>query len=372
MLAGTKPLPFFGLVIKDDELVLNPLSSSRRLNPRGRFAGHLLPPSVAAEADERPDSKFEIQFMNPNAPFISWLKSFNRVLLTTTLLTGTEFFTAEVLSTPADIINSKASSIDDQSPTPPPAALGANYTTLKFHDEFNSIDTIDINNTHAPGYNWYVQLPFGWKSACRDAYDVTNGVLKIGSGDNAGWVLSTWSGSNGNGHAFCYGYFEARVHFDPTKGSTARSWPAFWSFPVEHAWGPAQQHWVELDFFEAYTGGFSKYDGGFYGTVHDWAKDGQGKPVNHQNHNNYTPLNVDWNQWHVVGCLWMPGKISWYLDDALLKSINYSSGHAGSVTNDTPSAKGLFSVIDKQNDLLVLGSSTGWEMYVDYVRVWQK
>jgi hypothetical protein len=68
----------------------------------------------------------------------------------------------------------------------------------------------------------------------------------------------------------------------------------------------------------------------------------------------------------------MPGKISWYLDDALLKSINYSSGQAGSVTNNTPSNKGLFSVIDKQNDLLVLGSSTGWEMYVDYVRVWQK
>jgi hypothetical protein len=256
-------------------------------------------------------------------------------------------------------------------PTPPPAAL-ANYTNLTFHDEFNSIGSIDVNNTHAPGYNWYVQLPFRGGVASHDEFDVTNGVLKIDADHSSGWVISTWSGPNGNGHAFRYSYFEAKLHFDPTKGPVSRSWPAFWSFPVEHAWGSAQQRWNELDFFEAYTGGFTNYGGGFFGTVHDWTVNSGGKPINHQNSNNYTSVSVDWNQWHVVGCLWMPGRISWYLDNTLLKTLSYSSGHNGSGMDGSTSTNSLFSIMDSQNNLLVLGSSKGWPMFVDYVRVWQK
>jgi beta-glucanase (GH16 family) len=285
----------------------------------------------------------------------AWLKLYSRVLLAAFLLNGTRLIAAP------DVVLS-----------PPPAALGANYTNLTFHDEFNSLGTIDVNNTQAPGYNWYVRLPFRGGVATRDEYEVTNGVLKINAGHSFGWEISTWSGPNGNGHAFRYGYFEANVHFDPTKGPATKSWPAFWSFPVEHAWGSARLHWNELDFFEAYTGGFTNYDGGFFGTIHDWKLSGGGKPINHQNTNNYTPLNIDWNQWHIVGCLWIPGRISWYLDNNLLETFHYLNAHNNTEANVGTSTNAAFSIMDGQNNLLVLGSSKGWPMFVDYVRVWQK
>ena len=249
----------------------------------------------------------------------------------------------------------------------------SNYTNLVFHDEFNSVETIDAANTHASGYNWYVQLPFGGGVTPRDIYEVTNGVLRIEACDTSdGWGISTWSGPNGHGNAFRYGYFEARVHFDPTNAATSEWWPAFWSFPVDHAWGSAQQHWNELDFFEAYTGGYHKYDGGFAGTVHDWTKGDSEEPINHQNNNNYTPLNVDWNQWHVTGCLWTPGKISWFLDNKLLKTLSYSAGQDSSGVKKNAGKSSLYSIMDSESNLLVLGSSKGWPLFVDYVRVWQK
>ncbi|HTR42586.1 MAG TPA: family 16 glycosylhydrolase [Pseudomonadales bacterium] len=254
----------------------------------------------------------------------------------------------------------------------PPPALEINYTNLTFHDEFDSISTIDVNNTQTPGYNWYVQVPFHGGVARRDEYDVTNGVLQINADHSYGWVLSTWSGTNGTGHVFRYGYFEARVHFDPTKGPVSKSWPAFWSFPVEHAWGRAKAHWNELDFFEAYTGGYTNYNGGFYGTVHDWTFNGIRKPKNHQNKNNYTPLSVDWNQWHVLGCLWAPGNISWYLDNARLQTVHYSTNYTGIDPDVNASTNNLYSIMDSQNNLVILGSSKGWPLYVDYVRIWQK
>jgi hypothetical protein len=262
--------------------------------------------------------------------------------------------------------------VPDVVPNPPIIAREANYTNLVFRDEFNSMSTIDVKNTKLPGYNWYVQKPFHGRVSGADEYHVTNGALVVGGGDSYGWELSTWSGSNGNGHAFRYGYFEARVHFDPNEGQNSRSWPAFWSFPVEHAWGPARKHWNELDFFEAYTGGFKKYNGGFFGTVHDWQVHGTNKPVNFQNTNNYTPLSVDWNQWHVLGCLWMPGKITWCLDDSPLQTLYYSSGHDQSFMGEGAITNSPFSIMDSQNNIIVLGSSKGWPMFVDYVRVWQK
>jgi hypothetical protein len=42
MLAGTKPHPTFGQVIKDDEFVLNLLFSIRSVETQSQFAGKLL------------------------------------------------------------------------------------------------------------------------------------------------------------------------------------------------------------------------------------------------------------------------------------------------------------------------------------------
>lgn len=258
--------------------------------------------------------------------------------------------------------------------TAPPAAAGVDYTNLVFDDEFNSINTIDADNTGAPGYNWYVQLPFGGGTVPPSAYTVSNGVLEIAFGDqSASWGLSTWNCAGGTGHAFRYGYFEARVHFNPTLGTNAPTWPAFWTFPTDHTCSGVN-HWNELDVFEAYTGGDAAYSGAFVGTVHDWTYNGS--YINCQNANNYQPTSVNWNQWHTLGCLWLPGQISWYLDNNLLMTQSYSDTGMPipcvNCTSGSGCATGLFSVMDGENNMLILGSSQEWPMYVDWVHVWQQ
>jgi len=286
----------------------------------------------------------------------------------------TYYYVVSAVNAYGESANSSEVSATPMAISVPAAAAGAGYTNLVFDDEFNSINTIDVNNTGAPGYNWYVQLPFGGGTVPSSAYTVSNGVLVLAYGDHsASWALSTWNCAGNTGHAFRYGYFEARVHFDPTLGTNAAYWPAFWSFPIDHTCGSAS-HWNELDFFEAYTGGFASYSGAFVGTVHDWTYNGS--YINCQNANNYTPTSVDWNQWHILGCLWKPGQISWYLDNNLLETQYYSAtgtpNPCANCTSGSGCATGLFSVMDSESNLVILGSSEHWPMYVDWVHAWQQ
>jgi hypothetical protein len=43
-------------------------------------------------------------------------------------------------------------------PTIPSYAVAAGYTYMEFLDHFTTLNTIDINGTDAPGYNWYVDI----------------------------------------------------------------------------------------------------------------------------------------------------------------------------------------------------------------------
>ena len=104
----------------------------------------------------------------------------------------------------------------------------------------------------------------------------------------------------------------------------------------------------------------------FYGTIHDWV----GKRHTTNQPNWYTlPSGFRFSAFHTYGLLWVPGKVTWYLDDRELYSA------------PTPA------VVDKQDFFLVLGSQEGanWgagslagveaqkiNMSVDWVRVWQK
>jgi len=259
---------------------------------------------------------------------------------------------------------------------PAPAAK-ADYSQLVFEDDFDSVRTIDVNGTCKPGYKWYVDRPV-WGSGITlpSAYSVSNSFLTVSStGDTASWAVASFSPRGGVGHSFKYGYFEARIRFDPTLGPTSKGWPAWWSLSTRHSRVNNPDHWAELDFFEAYTGGKAGYQGAFVGTVHDWA---DGSKKHFQNSNNWKPLpkTTDFNQWHTYGCLWRPGEITWYFDDAPLMSQAYSATTppmppANGTTTPTPA--GVFSILDREPEgmLLILGSGPEWPMDVDWVRVWQ-
>ncbi|MGC9004077.1 MAG: glycoside hydrolase family 97 catalytic domain-containing protein [bacterium] len=253
----------------------------------------------------------------------------------------------------------------------PPPAEKAGYTKLVFWDDFNSLDTIDIKATGRKGYKWYVDLPWGFPPTPPQRIEVKDSVLKIDAGP-MNWGISTYSVKGGTGQAFRFGYFEARIRFDPSLGEKSQGWPSFWSLSIEHILGDPN-HWNELDFFEAYTGGKRKYDGAFYGTIHDWAEDSK---IHFQNVNNRVEVpGINWNEWHLVGCLWQPGCVTWYLDNKPLLIQRYAPDSlpdpciVGGTNSQVPI--GTFNILDKQRNVLILGSGEGWPLYVDWVRVYQ-
>lgn len=260
--------------------------------------------------------------------------------------------------------------IQSEEQVPEPAEL-AGYTELSFYDDFNSLETIDLKATGKPGYKWYVDLPWGFPPTSPEDIEVKDSVLKISAGP-MNWGISTYSVKGRTGSAFRFGYFEAKIRFDPSLGERSSGWPSFWSIALEHALGDPN-HWNELDFFEAYTGGHRKYDGAFYGTLHDWAEDSK---VHFQNVNNRIEVaGIDWNQWHIIGCLWQPGSVTWYLDGNALLTQRYSPTSLPEPLIITGTSSevplGTFSILDKQENIVILGSGKNWPLFVDWVRIYQ-
>jgi len=262
---------------------------------------------------------------------------------------------------------------------PPPPALEVGYKTLAFNDDFDSIKTIDVNDTGKRGYNWYLGLPFGGPTTSPNAFSVSGSVLNLTNCPrNYNWTISSYCIKGNYGYTFRYGYFEARIHFDPTLGKVSRGYPSWWSLSTHYSKVKEMfnsDHWAELDFLEVYTPGFADYNGDFVGTVHDWANKSK---THYQNKNNVQPLpkDTDFNQWHTYGCLWQPGRVTWYFDNKALMTQKYSATAppdplANGTTVPTPAGVFYFLDTDPEGMLLVLGSDPNWPMYVDWVRVWQ-
>ena len=254
----------------------------------------------------------------------------------------------------------------------PAPAKKAGYTRLVFCDDFDSPETIDMKCTHAPGYKWYLDRPFGWADVDLKGIAVENSILTIKTEDHAaGWGPSSYSSHGRTGNSFRYGYFEAKIRFDPKLGVNASYFPAWWSFSVNHAVFNGDDQWAELDFFEAMPEEDGVYRGCYVATVHDWIYS-DGKPGNHQNPNNWHPGVVNDDDWHVYGCLWMPGRIEWYFDGKMIAGVSYSADEMPVPLSESSSFKGCYSFMDGEDMLLILGTSADWPIEVDWVNVWQE
>jgi|GEM_PF-7061457 hypothetical protein len=260
---------------------------------------------------------------------------------------------------------------------PPAPAASSGFTSLSFCDDFNSLDTIDANSTGRPGYNWYTNLSkWSAESTLPPAYSITESVLSLTStGWTSNYGLSTRDPLTGNGHAWIYGCFEARISFDPSLATQSEGWPSVWLFSALHAQSGNSAIWPELDIFEALTGGHSSYSGDYYGTLHQWQ---DSATIHYQNSNNHQVVHVDWTQWHTVAVLWVQGQVTWYLDGKPLMTQQYSATAppnplATTKTGITPTPAGVFDVLDTQSPgmELILGSAPGWPIQVDWVKVWQ-
>jgi hypothetical protein len=280
----------------------------------------------------------------------------------------------------------------DASLSPPAPAAGAGFDTLVFEDDFTTNDTIAPTQNAASGYKWYWSFDDStvhpWSvSTTATAASIANG--NTGGGNNAsphggiltvngpgapndalvtvpGWALNNASAvlpAEGDG-CWSHAYFEAYIQFqiDGTDSSVeSTGWPAFWSWSMQglknFGFGGSSlttANYSEIDFMETYGIIFGQTPGNWTATMHQW-------PANNASdgHNNHTDDN-----WHTYGCLWTStgagaGQVKFYFDGAQVDA-----------TVDTGTGQTQFS-LEAMYQFLVLGSGKGWDMNVDWVRVWQ-
>ena len=261
--------------------------------------------------------------------------------------------------------------------TPPSQAAGYN---LVFTDDFDD-PTLNLSPNGLDDYYWYNPGMF-WESAVpapATNIAVANSILTLtwNSGQDSSacvppivpktcalWDTSIATAAIDGSYyrAWTYGYFEARLNWDPVTGS----WPAFWMIPLEgmsQNGNPGAATQGEFDIME----GQGYYANHLYFTLHIWVNGTDQGPGTYD----YTvPSGVSLSDYHTYGLLWTPGNVVWYFDNNAVTSVTY--------TNST---------LDSQHYYLILGSQEGanWSygdmtnvtassipVNVDWVHVWHQ
>jgi hypothetical protein len=298
----------------------------------------------------------------------------------------------------------------------PEAAVEAGYKTMVFHDDFESLSTIDIANSRAAGFNWYRAT---WFTGGRNALDasnisISNGILELGggTGDLGYGLVSAFDNSKSGFTGTVFengGYFEASIRYDPFDCIKAKSTgPAFWSIAIEHiidnnASGAAQwpgqpagfTHFIELDFMEPLIRPGRPYRGSksYQGNIHDWYGIWNAEirqwtnNISNRSNDVIWVGSVDWNEFHTYGLLWVPqsdtkpGHVTWFFDNQAMSSI-YWLGPPGSpplpgereqklTPASAAQATATYSILDSQHLALSLSTETAWPMFIDWVKVWK-
>jgi hypothetical protein len=285
----------------------------------------------------------------------------------------------------------------------PAEATQQGYTVNTFTSNFTAT-TVDMNQTHNRGYQWYLLDLFGRQASSSGVKLNADGSVTL-VGDSTGAIgalesVVAYRGTNTFvGTAFGGGaYIEAVLHYDPATVTLAHAggkrapWPAFWGLPMEgnvmlgaNQWNgqPAGYiHNVEMDMFEAdYPTLPTAYGVG----LHDW----WGIPkqtcpaglcvVHFQNPSGVRkpPLGTDFKQFHTYGMLWVPatsgsnGSLSAYFDGKLVGATHTWS----QFTNQAPSPVGkpwTFGRVDQEHIFFILGTGRGEPLTIQSVNVWQR
>ncbi len=243
--------------------------------------------------------------------------------------------------------------------SPIPATSGYHVV---FNDDFSHFD---LSPDGFGSHTWYEGVWFNPKHAPLSNISASPaGLTLVWRRDQGAFDTSITTLSKDLRHslAWRYGYFEARMKWDVVPGA----WPALWLIPVPDGKGKATYKDTgesgELDIFE----GQGDHPHTFYGTAHDWI-DLHDHPTT--NNSFQLPATANLAQFHTYGLLWVPGKVTWYVDNQPLHS---------------ETVPGIF---DHQDYFLVVSmqegadwkannlagvSATQMALTVQYVRIWQK
>ena len=273
----------------------------------------------------------------------------------------------------------------------PDIAVKHGMTRLVFEDDFDSLDTIDLNATGEEGYKWYVRRPFGGVTLTADDFSVKDSVLTLHENNSRyNYGLATVDGKNGVGYTFNKGVLEFRVrvpHYDQSMRSSklpGGGGPAVWSFPREKIIDLPPNYaaqWVEADWME-YWGDLELFPGGHYTiTLHETIREKQNGvvvPNRVQNHSLGEERHFNGfhdAEWHTMTFLWDDDLFVGYFDDKEVLRMNYG---ADRICDPLPyvvtgeQMTGAFSFMNEQYLALIINGSRCNPLEIDWIRVWQK
>ncbi len=280
----------------------------------------------------------------------------------------------------------------------PAAAEAAGFTKLAFSEDFDDYSGIDTSGEGKPGYNFYIDRPYGLHTLTEDEYVVADSVLKLGV-HRPGCLadLCTYSKKGDTGYTMQYGYAEARIRVDWPDETYAGAWPAFWSIGKNDAMSKRWSDCGEIDVLEMVPI-HGKTRPIYTGTLHHHHRDRdeEGKisgtrvgsnMVNATGYNDYFDY-ID-KEWHTYAVLWEPGHVAWYMDNKLMHAARYNGiDKPQFFYRDSPTPlprieerlpkladrvwKGQYDIFENDPQVFFLGARNEWPMYCDWVRFWEK
>ena len=256
----------------------------------------------------------------------------------------------------------------------PQLAKEHGMTVLVFEDDFDSLDTIDVNNTGDKGYKWYVERPYKFTTLTEGTdYKVADSVLTLCNVDaQYNYGIGTYHPTKKNGWSFCKGYLEFRIRIPEPNipaGNEGKGYPAVWSFPPATITDDMLQ-WVEPDWMEYWSDQFWTF------AVHHGRRDAYKGPQTYASTNtNYTgPKALGDGEWHVVSALWDDGRLVGYLDGEKWMEFVYESGIAVPPVNHKKGEPrdDQYRTMEWEPQTLILGGSETAPLEIDWIRVWQR
>ena len=276
----------------------------------------------------------------------------------------------------------------------PLAAYSLVANTL--HDDFTTLNTIDVNNTKVAGFKWYVAA---WANAAQTGWanmsptqagdlSVSSGILTIANDRSTfgyGIGSACTDGSTGYiGQAFQPPFFyQAATNFNPATASTSfTSWPDIPMIPTEFltAGSNAAMSFVEHDVMEAQPNGTGTVN--MTSNLHNWTTASNAFSVHNAVNGGSTIGSPTLTTTHIYQKLMLDatsagqgfGDTMEFFDGNYIslseRTWSASSGSSPAATPANPT--GIFSEGDTQHFVAILGTGPNWAHNIDYADVFTK
>ena len=266
----------------------------------------------------------------------------------------------------------------------PAIAVERGMTRLVFEDDFESLDTFDLQGTGEKGYKWYLTRAFRAKPLTKDDFRIENSVLYLEQHDSLyNYGLCTYNPRTRQGFTFNKGVLEFRFripHYYEDKTEYTEpdcGGPAIWSFPIDKLHDTALE-WVEMDWMEYWGTYDGRFPEGYYTTTlhhsrRDTMHQGQTFLANNDERRGVGCLTDA--EWHTMTFLWDEGVMqSWFdgMPSVVQRYENNITEPKANVRAGDPELPGIYTPMNTQHLPLIINGAKNNPLEIDWIRVWQK